>query len=71
VSVQLELVREVVVVEGTAAETGPDPATLAAYHEKYAWLPPASQRWYRVSPARIYTMDEATYPASETTFEFP
>ena len=68
VSVQLELVREVVVVEGDAAEQEPSEDILAAYVAKYDWTPPPGQGWYRVVPSRIYAADEATYPASSTTF---
>jgi nitroimidazol reductase NimA-like FMN-containing flavoprotein (pyridoxamine 5'-phosphate oxidase superfamily) len=68
VSVQLELVREVVVVAGTAGEATPDALELAAYESKYRWLPPASQSWYRVEPSGVYASDEATYPESATNF---
>jgi nitroimidazol reductase NimA-like FMN-containing flavoprotein (pyridoxamine 5'-phosphate oxidase superfamily) len=71
VSVQLELVREVVVVEGEAAASAPDDALLRAYEAKYAWLPPAAQRWYAVGARRVYAADEATYPESATTFAPP
>jgi hypothetical protein len=68
VSVQLELVREVVVVEGDAAPCEPSDDLLAAYVAKYSWQPPGSQGWYSVVPSTIYAADEATYPASATTF---
>lgn len=69
VSVQLELEREVVVVEGLVEETAPPPETVAAYAAKYGWTPPASQSWYRVRPTRVYAADEPTYPDSATTFD--
>jgi PPOX class probable F420-dependent enzyme len=68
VSVQLELVREVVVVEGSAAEHEASADLLAAYEAKYNWQPPPSQAWYAVVPSSIYAADEATYPSSSTTF---
>lgn len=68
VSVQLELVREVVVVEGDAGPYEPGDDLLAAYVAKYDWRPPGSQAWYGVVPSTIYAADEATYPASSTTF---
>jgi len=68
VSVQLELVREVVVVEGDAGPNEPGDDLLAAYVAKYDWRPPGSQAWYGVVPSTIYAADEATYPASSTTF---
>jgi nitroimidazol reductase NimA-like FMN-containing flavoprotein (pyridoxamine 5'-phosphate oxidase superfamily) len=68
VSIQLELVREVVVLEGDAMEEEPAPAALEAYAAKYGWLPPASQRWYVVRPARCYAADEATFPESAALF---
>ena len=68
VSVHLELVREVVVVDGDAApyEAGDD--LLAAYEAKYNWQLPAGQGWFAVVPSSIYAADEATYPESSTTF---
>jgi nitroimidazol reductase NimA-like FMN-containing flavoprotein (pyridoxamine 5'-phosphate oxidase superfamily) len=68
VTVALELVREVVVVDGTLAEHDAGPDAIAAYEAKYAWRPPPIQRWYRVSASRVYASDEATYPESATTF---
>jgi PPOX class probable F420-dependent enzyme len=68
VSIHLELVREVIVVEGEASELQPTDEALAAYEAKYAWHPPASQAWYSVRPSRIDAADEATYPASAATF---
>ena len=68
VSVQLELVREVVVVEGEARECDPTPSALAAYAAKYDWQPPPGQRWYAVRPRRIHASDEATSPESNATF---
>jgi nitroimidazol reductase NimA-like FMN-containing flavoprotein (pyridoxamine 5'-phosphate oxidase superfamily) len=68
VSVQLELVREVVVVEGDAGPREPSEELRAAYEAKYNWQPPAGQGWYAVVPSNIYAADEATYPASSTTF---
>ena len=68
VSVQLELIREVVVVEGIAGPHEPSEDLLAAYVAKYGWQPPAGQGWYGVAPSSIYAADEATYPASSTTF---
>jgi nitroimidazol reductase NimA-like FMN-containing flavoprotein (pyridoxamine 5'-phosphate oxidase superfamily) len=71
VSVHLELVREVVVVEGDAAEADPSADAIAAYSAKYRWLPPESQRWYAVRPVRCYAADEGTFPDSEAVFRFP
>ena len=68
VSVQLELVREVVVLEGVAVEATPAPSAIEAYAAKYAWLPPETQRWYVVRPSRCYAADEATYPESAALF---
>ena len=68
VSVQLELVREVVVVDGDAGPYEPSEELLAAYEAKYNWQLPSSQDWYAVVPSSIYAADEATYPESSTTF---
>jgi hypothetical protein len=68
VSVQLELVREVVVLEGDARPYEPGDDLLAAYVAKYGWQPPSSQAWYGVVPSSIYAADEATYPESSTRF---
>jgi nitroimidazol reductase NimA-like FMN-containing flavoprotein (pyridoxamine 5'-phosphate oxidase superfamily) len=68
VSVALELVREVVVVDGMLAEVDAATDAVAAYEAKYAWRRPAAQRWYRVSPSRVYASEEATYPESATRF---
>jgi nitroimidazol reductase NimA-like FMN-containing flavoprotein (pyridoxamine 5'-phosphate oxidase superfamily) len=68
VSVHLELVREVVVLDGTVEEVEPGPEALDAYAAKYAWRPPPEQRWYVVRPARCYAADEATYPESAALF---
>jgi PPOX class probable F420-dependent enzyme len=68
VSVHLELAREVVVVDGTAAEHEASDDLLAAYEAKYNWQLPASQGFYAVVPSSIYAADEATYPSSATTF---
>lgn len=67
VSVQLELEREVVVVEGRVEPCDPPADAVAAYAEKYDW-PQPSQRWYAVRAGRVYASDEATYPAGATTF---
>ena len=68
VSVQLELVREVVVVDGEAGPYEPGDELLAAYEAKYNWQLPAGQDWYSGVPSSIYAADEATYPESSTTF---
>jgi pyridoxine/pyridoxamine 5'-phosphate oxidase len=69
VSVQLELDREVVVVEGCVERCDPTAAAVAEYAAKYGWTPPPSQDWYAVRVQRLYASDEATYPAGGTTFE--
>jgi nitroimidazol reductase NimA-like FMN-containing flavoprotein (pyridoxamine 5'-phosphate oxidase superfamily) len=69
-AVHLELVREVVVVEGEVAEASPDAGARAAYEAKYNWLPPATQRWYVLRPSSVYAAVEETYPASATRFDF-
>jgi len=68
-AIHLELVREVVVVEGSVSETSADPAAAGAYAAKYAWLPPATQGWYVLRPTSVYAALEATYPASATRFK--
>jgi nitroimidazol reductase NimA-like FMN-containing flavoprotein (pyridoxamine 5'-phosphate oxidase superfamily) len=68
VSVHLELVREVVVLDGRVEETEPTAEAADAYAEKYGWRPPAGPRWYGMRPARCYAADEATYPESATVF---
>jgi pyridoxine/pyridoxamine 5'-phosphate oxidase len=70
VSVHPELVREVVVVEGVVEPADPDEGLIGAYERKYGWRPPAAQGWFLVRPRRVYAADEATYPASATTFDF-
>lgn len=69
VAVHLELVREVVVVDGVVEPAEPSAELLEAYERKYGWLPPAAQAWYVVRPRRVYAADEATYPASATHFD--
>jgi nitroimidazol reductase NimA-like FMN-containing flavoprotein (pyridoxamine 5'-phosphate oxidase superfamily) len=68
VSVHLELVREVVVLDGTVEETEPAAEAADAYAEKYGWRPPAAQRWYLLRPRSCYAADEATFPESATVF---
>jgi nitroimidazol reductase NimA-like FMN-containing flavoprotein (pyridoxamine 5'-phosphate oxidase superfamily) len=68
VSVHLELVREVVVLDGTVEEADPTAEAADAYAEKYGWRPPAAQRWYVLRPLSCYAADEATYPESATVF---
>jgi hypothetical protein len=68
VSVHLELVREVVVLDGTVEETEPAAEAADAYAEKYGWRPPAAQRWYVLRPRSCYAADEATFPESATVF---
>lgn len=68
VSVHLELVREVVVLDGSAEETEPDPEAVDAYAAKYGWRPPPEQSWYLVRPVRCYAADEASYPESAALF---
>jgi nitroimidazol reductase NimA-like FMN-containing flavoprotein (pyridoxamine 5'-phosphate oxidase superfamily) len=65
----LELVREVVVVEGVVAETSPNTGGRAAYEAKYGWLPPAAQPWYVLRPSSVHAAVEETYPASATHFD--
>jgi hypothetical protein len=65
VSIHLELDREVVVVEG-AVEQATEPA---GYADKYGWTPPPAQSWYLVRARKVYAADEATYPASATTYD--
>jgi nitroimidazol reductase NimA-like FMN-containing flavoprotein (pyridoxamine 5'-phosphate oxidase superfamily) len=69
VSVQLELVREVVVLDGDVEAAAPDAAAVAAYEQKYGWRPLAAQRWYRVRPRSCYAAIEETYPASAIRFD--
>jgi nitroimidazol reductase NimA-like FMN-containing flavoprotein (pyridoxamine 5'-phosphate oxidase superfamily) len=69
-AVHLELVREVVVLEGRVDETTPDQNATAAYAAKYGWLPPVAQRWYALRPSSVYAALEETYPASATRFDF-
>lgn len=69
-TIHLELVREVVVLEGRIAETSAGPAATAAYAAKYDWLPPAGQGWYSLRPGSVYAALEETYPASATHFGF-
>jgi nitroimidazol reductase NimA-like FMN-containing flavoprotein (pyridoxamine 5'-phosphate oxidase superfamily) len=68
VAVHPELVREVVVVEGTVEPAEPDAEAVGAYERKYTWRPPAAQEWFAVRPISVYAADEATYPASATRF---
>jgi hypothetical protein len=70
VSVHAELLREVVVVEGTVEEASPSPPQVEAYAGKYGWTPPDSQTWYVVRPARAYAAIEALYPEQATDYAF-
>jgi len=67
-TVHLELVREVVVLAGTVAETDPSPEAVDAYVAKYGRRPPAEQRWYVLHPTRCDAAVEDTYPESATRF---
>ena len=69
VSVQLELEREVVVVEGVVGESSPSDERIAAYAAKYRWTPPPAQQWYEIAATRVYASDEATYPEGASSFD--
>lgn len=70
VSVHAELVREIVVVEGTVEEASPSAGEIEAYAGKYGWTPPDSQTWYVVRPARAFAAIEALFPAQATEYRF-
>ena len=69
-AIHLELIREVVVLEGIVKEVSPEAGATAAYEAKYGWLPPDSQQWYALWPRSVYVADEETYPESATRFDF-
>jgi pyridoxine/pyridoxamine 5'-phosphate oxidase len=70
VTVHVELLREVVVLDGVVEETQPDESAVAAYGAKYGWTPPDSQQWFLVRPRRGYAAIESSYPEQATDFRF-